>query len=277
MHTGRGCTSAASRVCPRPAAHRCLQVRCHSSFDFLAALRTLRPKLDALAGSPAGLACVLIDNVAAHYYLDRAARGAPAGAACSRRRPKALWPLLLMLCLQLCAHPAHACPTTPLLLLCTGGGGAAGGWEGGGGDATREGAPLTLHRVHTALAAELRGLQQRHRVPIIATKHLLLPGAGAAGAGGCHSGAGGCWVRPSMRCKAMRPDPAGGAKEAERQEGWPHRETMLKPWQDLVTHRLLLRRGSDGGGGAAARLARWHTPDDPAGIPFDIDTSGIRL
>ena len=52
---------------------------------------------------------------------------------------------------------------------------------------------------------------------------------------------------------------------------------MLKPWQDLVTHRLLLRRGSDGGGGAAARLARWHTPDDPAGIPFDIDTSGIRL
>ena len=83
------------------------------------------------------------------------------------------------------------------------------------------------------------------------------------------------------RCILAWPDPAGGAKEAERQEGWPHRETMLKPWQDLVTHRLLLRSGSDGGGGlgggAPARLAKWHTPDDPAAIPFDIDTSGIRL
>lgn len=41
---------------------------------------------------------------------------------------------------------------------------------------TREGAPLTLHRVHTAVAAALRGMQQRYRRPIIATKHLLFQG-----------------------------------------------------------------------------------------------------
>jgi hypothetical protein len=64
---------------------------------------------------------------------------------------------------------------------------------------TREGAPLTLHRVHTALAAELRGLQQRHRVPIIATKHLLLPGAGLRGLV-VASGASDCVQ--CMHCKA---------------------------------------------------------------------------
>lgn len=49
---------------------------------------------------------------------------------------------------------------------------------------------------------------------------------------------------------------------------------MTKPWQDLVTHRLLLRAEAGGGG----RLqARWHTPDDPALIRFGIDAAGIHL
>jgi hypothetical protein len=39
-----------------------------------------------------------------------------------------------------------------------------------------QGAPLGLYRVHAAVAAVLRGIQQRYRLPIIATKHLLLPG-----------------------------------------------------------------------------------------------------
>lgn len=55
-------------------------MRCHSSYELLAALRTLRPTLDALCAAPGGLACLLIDNVAAFHYLDKAARGAPAGA-----------------------------------------------------------------------------------------------------------------------------------------------------------------------------------------------------
>jgi len=64
------------------------QVRCHSSFELLASLRTLGPTLDALAAAPGGLACLLIDNVAAFHYLDKAARGAPAGgpAVCAAWR-----------------------------------------------------------------------------------------------------------------------------------------------------------------------------------------------
>jgi len=61
------------------------QVRCSSSFEFLAALCTLRPLLDQLASAPGGLACLLIDNVAAYHYLDRVARGPPAGELQSSR------------------------------------------------------------------------------------------------------------------------------------------------------------------------------------------------
>lgn len=53
---------------------------------------------------------------------------------------------------------------------------------------------------------------------------------------------------------------------------------MTKPWQDLVTHRLLLRAEAGGGGGGGGRLqARWHTPDDPAVVRFGIDAAGIHL
>ncbi len=45
------------------------------------------------------------------------------------------------------------------------------------GCACREGAPLTLQRVHAAVAQALRGLVREYRVAVVATKHLLLPGA----------------------------------------------------------------------------------------------------
>jgi hypothetical protein len=44
-------------------------------------------------------------------------------------------------------------------------------------DLMQEGAPLGLYRVHAALAVEVQAIKQRYRVPVIATKHLLLPGA----------------------------------------------------------------------------------------------------
>jgi len=67
---------------------------------------------------------------------------------------------------------------------------------------------------------------------------------------------------------------------------------MLKPWQDLVTHRLMLRAdaASSGGGGGGVRgraggqaaglpvrLARWLEPDDPTVIRYDIVDEGIFL
>lgn len=77
-----------------PTACAILQIRCHSSYELLASLRTLRPTLDALAAAPGGLACLLIDNVAAFHYLDKAARGAPAGATRAGQR----WMGLGVLC-----------------------------------------------------------------------------------------------------------------------------------------------------------------------------------
>ena len=79
------------------------------------------------------------------------------------------------------------------------------------------------------------------------------------------------------------PLPAGG-READK-DGWAHRDPMMKPWQDLVTHRLLLRsdggsRSSNSGGGGRAgvvRLAKWHAPEDPAVIRFEIRSEGILL
>lgn len=104
-------------------------------------------------------------------------------------------------------------------------------------------------------------------------------------------------LRTNVPSPCSRPAASGGGrandgKQQQQQggsaaDGWSHRDTMLKPWQDLVTHRLLLRAeeqqgGSGGKGGLArgqppVRLARWLLPDDPTVIPFRVSDSGIHL
>ncbi|KAK9803186.1 hypothetical protein WJX72_011755 [[Myrmecia] bisecta] len=102
----------------------------------------------------------------------------------------------------------------------------------GGHDMLREGAPLALHRVHAALAAELRKLLRNHRLSILATKHAMLG-------------------------------------SSNREEGmWAYREFLPKPWQELVTHRVQLRAAPPpppGGQPASPLLhflARWQAQPD---------------
>lgn len=154
-----------------------------------------------------------------------------------------------------------------------------------GGAAAREGAPLTLHRVHSAVAAQLRAIQQRHRLPIVATKHLLLPGAhGWRGvhAGPAHACAGhararavhgrACGHRCRVGCAADVPPaaaPAGGRDDGG--DAWAPRDTMLKPWADLVTHRLVLKAEP-----AAAAVPAWQARlDDCPPVAFEIGRGGI--
>jgi hypothetical protein len=99
-------------------------------------------------------------------------------------------------------------------------------------------------------------------------------------------------------CLLLPAAPTGGKEAGKEQDGWAQREVMMKPWQDLVTHRLILRSPSDGGGAAAAavaaaaaarartgsgaaaaavHLAKWEMPEDPAVIRFTIGDEGIQL
>ena len=100
---------------------------CPSSFTLLAALAVAKPAVAEMLGRDGILAAVLVDDAAAHFYTDKAARGPREGA----------------------------------------------GVGAGVRDLGREGAPLTLMRVHSAMAAGLKRLQTAYRVPIVATKHLL--------------------------------------------------------------------------------------------------------
>ncbi len=69
---------------------------------------------------------------------------------------------------------------------------------------------------------------------------------------------------------------------------------MMKPWQDLVTHRLMLRteisssssRGVGGRGAAHAaaaaagppvRLAKWVLPEDAAVVRYGLDQDGVHV
>lgn len=88
---------------------------------------------------------------------------------------------------------------------------------------------------------------------------------------------------------------AAGVRETagQPQDPWAHRDSMMKPWQDLVTHRILLRAepsGSGGGGRGAAhaasaaaegsppvRLAKWVLPEDATVVRFGLDQDGVHV
>jgi hypothetical protein len=53
-------------------------VRCPTSFHFLAALKVARPAAARMAGE-GGVGAVLVDNLTAHYYRDKGARGGGGG------------------------------------------------------------------------------------------------------------------------------------------------------------------------------------------------------
>lgn len=84
--------------------------------------------------------------------------------------------------------------------------------------------------------------------------------------------------------KARRPcTPAmpwsSGGREAD---AWSYREFMLKPWQELVTHRLMLKPpasfdGADGGGQPHPHLARWQEPPEAAVMRFGVSQAGLVL
>ncbi|GAB4815729.1 hypothetical protein N2152v2_002775 [Parachlorella kessleri] len=129
-------------------------------------------------------------------------------------------------------------------------------------DITREGAPLTLHRVHSGVAHALTSLAREHRVAVMVTKNLLLPGTRDADRGG---------------------------------DMWSYRDFMLKPWQDLVTHRLLLKtlpsrqqqqqhakQAQHGDGEVGPRvelqhLAKWVEPAADVALRFHVAQGGIVL
>ena len=93
-------------------------------------------------------------------------------------------------------------------------------------------------QVHAAIVAELRKLLRHHHLAVVATCHDLLHPAGAGPA-------------------------AQGVRGAGQESLWAHREVLPKPWLDLVTHRLLLRRLPPGGGGGGACFAsRWLGGED---------------
>ena len=86
---------------------------------------------------------------------------------------------------------------------------------------------IVCAQVHSAIVAEFRKLLRHHRLAIVATCHDLLHPAGAG--------------------------PGQGSL-------WAHREVLPKPWLDLVTHRLLLRRLPAGGEACFASL--WLGAED---------------
>ena len=70
---------------------------------------------------------------------------------------------------------------------------------------------------------------------------------------------------------------AGGYEDA-----WEYRDAMLKPWQDYVTHRLILRRivqPMDGGGGGSeagmSRVAHWVKPEIVAEDAYEVCDLGV--
>lgn len=109
----------------------------------------------------------------------------------------------------------------------------------------------------------------------------------------------GRWVSRRAATRILSPtplrlppcNPAGGRQAAgQPPDPWAHRDSMMKPWQDLVSHRLMLRAEPSvvvGGGGRAAgaaadgsppvRLAKWVLPEDATVVRFGLDQEGVHL
>lgn len=193
----------------------------------LAALKSIKPEATRLSQVHGGLAAVLVDNVSAHYYIDRAIKsGAASGGGGGG---------------------------APLLKTAAVTGVAIGENNFNGPSTTStQGVSLTLGKVHSAMMLGLRNLQHALRVPIIATKHVFS---------------------------------AGGRGSTTFDNAWVYRDVMLKPWQEFVTHRLVLKKlgcsggGGGGGGGAGGspqgHLAKWIKPEMPVDDKFRVGTEGI--
>ncbi|GIM01926.1 hypothetical protein Vretimale_6641, partial [Volvox reticuliferus] len=164
-------------------------VRCCSSLQLLAALAALPRNLEALQaeGSPCRL--LLIDNVGAHYWRDRAAKDLAPGAAGGAvfRTPHQ----------NIHQQQQHQHQQQPPLA-------------------------LSLFEMHAAIAARLSYVSRRHRLPVVATKTAAVTAKGLPEGGGGGLGAAACGV----------------IEEGEVQ--LQQREFMPIPWQNVVTHRLLL-------------------------------------
>ena len=72
---------------------------------------------------------------------------------------------------------------------------------------------------------------------------------------------------------------AGSNFPGKEEELWAAREIMMKPWLDMVTHRIMLRRDPSSGRGPAARVvgcrARWLKPQRNDEEEFLVQNCGV--
>eukprot|EP00887_Chlorella_sp_A99_P000609 scaffold5.g609.t1 len=220
-------------------------VRCHSSFEYLAALRAAAPLLRGIQGRGGRLSALMIDNVAAHYSVDKAARGAAATGSGAGA-----------------PGGAGAAALVASLLRPWGAGGA----PAPEGDITKGGAPLALARVHAAAAAELRALQQEFRVPVIASRHAVQAAARQADRPDAWDMHDPVMPRPwlelvthrlllkAVPAAALEPGGQGGAaRDGEAEEG------------------------AEGPAAPPAHLARWQEEEGGAPVRFAITRAAIHI
>jgi len=155
-------------------------------------------------------------------------------------------------------------------------------------------------QVHEAAAGELRRLVRHHRLAVVATRHDLLPASGFGGSGagpeqlwahrevrpepwqglvGCAhrppreplTGTCRAWQRAAQAMQGLVTEPQGAARKLPEPK-WYTAQMLPKPWQDLVTHRLLLRRlpAAGGGGGAARFGCAWLGAAAAAPLVFTV-------
>jgi hypothetical protein len=187
-----------------------------------------------------------VDNVAAHYYIDRAIKSGSGGGGSGAA-----------------AMAAAAA--------------AVGDVGGAGGSSSIQGVALTLGKVHSAMVVGLRNLQHALRVPIIATKHVFST-AYVQGKNDFFSrsiGFFGFFFEIFLKRKGFF-SAVGGYGSSGSDTAWAYRDVMLKPWQEFVTHRLVLKKGGGGGGGApTSHVAKWIKPEIPVDDRFRVGNAGI--